>query len=47
MVCVAHSYEVAVRKAVVVNLDSSNTAIFDIQSSFVDATRIISCCGNK
>ena len=43
----AHSYEVAVRKAVVFNIDSSNTAIFDIQSSLVDATRIISCCGNE
>ena len=43
----AHSYEVAVRKAVVFNLDIGNTAVFDIQSSLVDATRIISCCGNK
>ena len=37
MVCVAH-----VRKAVVLNLDNSNTAMFDVQSSLVDATRIIS-----
>ena len=31
-----------VRQAVVLNLDNSNTAIFDVQSSLVDATRISS-----
>ena len=35
----AHPHEVAVRKAVVLNLDNSNTARFDV---LVDATRIIS-----
>ena len=38
----AHFHEFAVRTAVVLNLDNSNTAIFDVQSSLVDATRIIS-----
>ena len=37
MVCVAH-----VRTAVVLNLHNINTAIFDVQSSLVDATRISS-----
>ena len=32
MVCVAHSHEIAARKAVVLNLDNSNTAIFDVQT---------------
>ena len=44
VVCVAHSHEIAARKAVVLNLDNSNTAIFDVQRSLVDVTRR-SCCG--
>ena len=37
-----HSNEDAVRKAVVLNLDNSNTAVFDEQSSLVGATRVTS-----
>ena len=37
-----HSNEDAVRKAVVLNLDNSNTATFDEHSSLVGATRMIS-----
>ena len=35
-------HEDAVRKAVVLNPDNSNTAMFDVQSSLVGATRMIS-----